>query len=257
MLPHQKYLLALEKKKKENSNIEKQESVIPEFRILHENSGIQVLEFSLKKGESITTKVGTMVYRESKIKGKWGKALGNQKTKEGSLVGQLLSGGDVFYNNYENTGAEIKRLGIAPKKTGMIQMIQIEPKREYILYNQCLLCCTSNISISGKLKMDFVGGNLIAETVKCIDNNLGAIWIHSLGMIDKIFLKANEEIYLNNKILIAYENKSIQLETKLGDVRGEGIVSLITAKKDTIIYIQTHKEIKEVSKMKLLKILQP
>ena len=159
-----------------------------------------------------------------------------------SAVSSRFSQADLFYNNYINKSTQPQSIAFSTKFPGTIRAILIPPNSSYYLYRDCLLCLSDTIQVSAEYKIDITSKKYLTIRYSTREKP-GMIWIYSHGNIIDLPMKANSSFRVNDDLLLSISDAvSIRRIPKVELFTGEGKLTVISAKKDTTIYLQSHPE---------------
>ena len=134
---------------------------------------------------------------------------------------RLFGGESLFYSKYSgiNNGGII---AVGTDLPGDIIDISINTNEEWYISRGSYLCSTTNIIIESVVKTQGFFGLIgsgeggILPIIKTTDGNSGKFWLGAYGSFEKIVLKAQEKILVDNGYFLAAEKKMDYTIEKMG-----------------------------------------
>jgi len=166
-------------------------------------SGSTFLKIYLKFDESVLTSPGSLIYLKGDIE------KGEIKFDGiGNALWRGFGGEDMLITKYKGKikGGEI---AVGCDMPGDIVEIDIKPNTEWCISRGSYLCSTDNLKISSQIvSRGFLGiGTSEGFMMPLVqsDNKSGKFWLASYGTFEKIELKPNEVIIIDNGCFLASE----------------------------------------------------
>lgn len=164
-------------------------------------SGSNYLVFDLKENQKIQSSPGSLIYMQGNIE-KGG-------IKMGSMIkafARAFGGEDFFISTYAGLqgGGTVAFSSDIP---GDIIKIDLKKDEEYTISRSSFLCGTDNIEISSRIVAMGLFGigtdeGFVMPTIKAKDGD-ASFWLANYGTFEKITLKSNETIILDNGVFLA------------------------------------------------------
>ena len=216
-----------EENKNYNSNKEK---FIPTYNVVDGPAFASVV-MNLNQGQVIVTQRGSMAYMD-----------GHMDTKTTSRGGvwsgfkrMLFTSSSMFMTQYIGTHVNKNQICFASFLPGDILPIVVRPSERIIISPHSLVCFTDNLGIKTKRR---VRGVLTDEGIAQTEfinesNNNGMIWLSSYGGYNKIILKENEKLKLDNGLFLCSHTSVKYSVGTVGNLKttllsGEGLVMNFT-----------------------------
>ena len=200
--------------------------------------GSNYITFFLKANQKILSSPGSMIFLQGNIE--------KGEIKTGGIMkafARAFGGEDFFITSYKGLEGGGK-IAFSTDIPGDIVKIDIKKGEEYTISRSSFLCGTENIEISSKIVLRglLVDEGFIMPTIKA-PNGDASFWLSNYGTFEKIDLKENETILIDNGIFLAAPSQLKYTLVKLGKsfissiLGGEGLGMKFTGPGH--IYIQS------------------
>lgn len=144
------------------------------------------------------------------------------------------------YTGTSNSGQILKCSSIFP---GHILDMQLKPNERLMISPKCLLCFTDNLVTNSKRRLRgiFMSEGIYQTEIINNSNKPGMVWLSSYGGVEKLLLKSNERLKVDNGLFLCASTDVKYDITKLGGIKstilsGEGIVMEFTG--PCTLYVQ-------------------
>ncbi len=182
-----------------------------------------VVEFNLKKGESLYTQSGGMSWMSPSVSMETNMSGGFMKG-----LGRMFSGESLFMVTY-TAREDDSKIAFASTMPGEIHKLDISPSKEYIAQKQAFLCAEPTVQLSTYWQKKFSAGLFGGEGfVMQKLSGTGSAFIELSGSIVEVNLAAGEKIKVDTSHVAYFESScGYDVETVKGFKNalfgGEGI----------------------------------
>jgi uncharacterized protein (TIGR00266 family) len=165
------------------------------------SAGSNYLVLDIQSGEVIHTTPGSLIYMRGDIE-KGELEVGGI----GKAFARALGGQNLLLTKYKG-GPNGGKVALGSALPGDIIAIEIAPKQDIIVSRGSFLCCTSNLEVTATTRMQGIFGfgqeeGFVLPVIRANETG-GRVWLCSYGTFERIDLKTNEVVVLDNGTFLA------------------------------------------------------